>query len=102
MPALVLKLSSRGPSSFELLLISKSRIVPKAFHTFFTCEIRSCCAASQSCDADSGNNYYDSAIHLNLLGQVLLGLTPELSRTAARNGGVVHVTMQPSREAVSA
>ena len=29
-------------------------------------------------------------------------LTPELSRTAARNGGVVHVTMQPSREAVSA
>ena len=30
------------------------------------------------------------------------GLTPELSRTAARNGGVVHVTMQPSREAVSA
>jgi hypothetical protein len=26
----------------------------------------------------------------------------ELSRTAARNGGVVHVTMQPSREAVSA
>ena len=30
------------------------------------------------------------------------GLTPELSRTAARNGGVVHGTMQPSREAVSA
>ena len=29
-------------------------------------------------------------------------LTPELSRTAARHGGVVHVTMQPSREAVSA
>ena len=29
-------------------------------------------------------------------------LTPELSRTAARNGGVVQVTMQPSREAVSA
>ena len=29
-------------------------------------------------------------------------LTPELSRTAARNGGVVHVTMQPSREAVAA
>ena len=29
-------------------------------------------------------------------------LTRELSRTAARNGGVVHVTMQPSREAVSA
>ena len=29
-------------------------------------------------------------------------LTPELSRAAARNGGVVHVTMQPSREAVSA
>ncbi|GHC12968.1 hypothetical protein GCM10010080_30640 [Thermomonas carbonis] len=23
-------------------------------------------------------------------------LTPELSRTAARNGGVVHVTMQPT------
>src|SRR6478672_8251741 len=33
---------------------------------------------------------------------VLSGLTPELSRTAARNGGVVQVTMQPSREAVSA
>ena len=33
---------------------------------------------------------------------VFCGLTPELSRTAARNGGVVHVTMQPSREAVSA
>jgi hypothetical protein len=32
----------------------------------------------------------------------LCGLTPELSRTAARNGEVVHVTMQPSREAVSA
>jgi len=32
----------------------------------------------------------------------LCRLTPELSRTAARNGGVVHVTMQPSREAVSA
>jgi hypothetical protein len=32
----------------------------------------------------------------------LCGLTPELSRTAARNGGVVHITMQPSREAVSA
>ncbi len=33
---------------------------------------------------------------------LIRGLTPELSRTAARNGGVVHVTMQPSREAVSA
>ena len=33
---------------------------------------------------------------------LLCHLTPELSRTAARNGGVVHVTMQPSREAVSA
>ena len=33
---------------------------------------------------------------------ILRHLTPELSRTAARNGGVVHVTMQPSREAVSA
>jgi len=33
---------------------------------------------------------------------VQVRLTPELSRTAARNGGVVHVTMQPSREAVSA
>ena len=32
----------------------------------------------------------------------LCGLTPELRRTAARNGEVVHVTMQPSREAVSA
>ena len=36
------------------------------------------------------------------LTSVFCGLTPELSRTAARNGGVVHVTMQPSREAVSA
>ena len=36
------------------------------------------------------------------LMSVFCGLTPELSRTAARNGGVVHVTMQPSREAVSA
>jgi hypothetical protein len=35
-------------------------------------------------------------------GLAVCGLTPELSRTAARNGGVVHVTMQPSREAVSA
>ncbi|GHC13263.1 hypothetical protein GCM10010080_30920 [Thermomonas carbonis] len=26
----------------------------------------------------------------------LCRLTPELSRTAARNGGVVHVTMQPT------
>ena len=33
---------------------------------------------------------------------IIWHLTPELSRTAARNGGVVHVTMQPSREAVSA
>ena len=37
-----------------------------------------------------------------LHGSLHCALTPELSRTAARNGGVVHVTMQPSREAVSA
>ena len=38
----------------------------------------------------------------DLLRVAMWCLTPELSRTAARNGGVVHVTMQPSREAVSA
>ena len=37
-----------------------------------------------------------------LLRTFMSNLTPELSRTAARNGGVVHVTMQPSRGAVSA
>ena len=46
----------------------------------------------------------NSSMRRFALGQdvCLCGLTPELSRTAARNGGVVHVTMQPSREAVSA
>jgi len=36
------------------------------------------------------------------LQNLIWHLTPELSRTAARNGRVVHATMQPSREAVSA
>jgi hypothetical protein len=47
---------------------------------------------------------HKAPVRRTLFAQVLVfcGLTPELSRTAARNGGVVHVTMQPSREAVSA
>ena len=50
--------------------------------------------------------YLEQACAMTLSGRSLQNLiwhlTPELSRTAARNGGVVHVTMQPSREAVSA
>ena len=65
-------------------------------------------ATQRGKDEACGGREYDlqEARHcrerLKVVGVWLCGLTPELSRTAARNGGVVHVTMQPSREAVSA
>ena len=57
------------------------------------------------CKEEQEDDCRGKSVHL--MGSLLVrefwcGLTPELSRTAARNGGVVHVTMQPSREAVSA
>ena len=52
--------------------------------------------------AESGNEP-EAASELAISSEKIgIDLTPELSRTAARNGGVVRVTMQPSREAVSA
>ena len=50
--------------------------------------------------------FLEQACAMTLSGRSLQNLiwhlTPEFSRTAARNGRVVHATMQPSREAVSA